>query len=316
MTAVNDMKVLREEFSNTLIELRNGEFPLFDVISKRANYQDNIKWPVNVTTGASSGITATAAAPAASSDEVKTASLGNGSYAFSETIEVTKNDLQAHLSVGAVDALRDLYRAQMRSKVHKLLTSISTYLYTGSGNQASGGMFGLNAVVADAAYAGIDPSTDTAWSAYLDTAGGNRNLTQTLLRNANTAIRKKGALWNALVMNFDLFEKFEEIVDAKEGVYNGNNIVAQMGYQEGLYKGRPVIVDAKAPANRLYFVNLSDMALYTRKVPDSEVYEGLNFTVGKIDAGTSRVVKYEISVFPQLVYADRRSAGCIDALNQ
>ena len=316
MAATNTMKVLREEFQNVLVELRNGEFPLFDVIAKRDNYQDNIKWTVNTSTGASTGIAATSAAPAASSDVVQTATLPNGAHLFSETIELTKNDMAAHAEVGANDALRDLFRAHLRTKVQKMLTSIESNLFAGVGNQASGGMVGLDAICADAAYAGIDPSTYTAWSAYLNTSGSNRALTEALLRTVHTNIRKKGKFYDAIVMPYELFEKFEALVDAKEGVYTGNSLIAQLGYAEGMYKGRPIICSPQAPDNQIYFVNTKDMALFTRRTKDTQVVEGLNVQLGQIDAGTSRNVKFEIAVFPQLVYADRASVGLLEALIQ
>lgn len=317
--AMTPVSVLRESVETGLVNLRVNDYPLVNLMVKQDTYQDNVKFPVNVSTTAASGVSDAAAAPAASSDSVIGASLPCGAARFSHTIRLTKNDIAQAAAIG-VEPLKDLFASHVDAGLQRIMQALETNLYTGTGNAASGGIFGLaTAAAATGAYANLNPATagQEAWSSYVAgvtaaSIAANASALEDAISAAKTGIAKKGGNFDLIVCDPDVLALYEKAYNK-----NGKQVVmvgkaaqlASLGYNNYDYSGRPIVSDVYCPANTLYFIDTRTSALYTRRSADTQKMGGLNVLVGQIASDTATAVVYEIAVFPQLVVKKRTSAA-------
>ena len=312
------VEVLRPVIQSGLVSCRTLRLPLVQLLTRKDCFQDSIKWQVNTSTSGTVGIAATASTPAASSDVVRGASLACGASTLAEVVEIPVNDIEQARMIGT-QPLQNLLEGYFTAKLQKMLVGLEEYLFDGTGADAAGGVQGLAAVTAaNGNYAGIDNSNYSAWAAYRDVSGSARDLDKALLQSAATEYLTRGLSFDMVLMSPALLAKFEDLFEAANStVVPANQRLYNIGGVEFTYKGQPVIASPKSTANTVYFVNSADMSLHTRVATASQNMqeEGLNLQITQLmDKG--RVARYEIAMFPQLQYYNRRSAGIIDNLNE
>lgn len=130
-------------------------------------------------------------------------------------------------------------------------------------------------------------------------------------------MRMKGRKSNIIITTPRIAESYRQVYKS-ELTYNINNGEigrAEMGIVTATYKGRPIIEDAKMPANTVYFLDLGVMELLTLAIDtsipmdDTDVMANpgqLNLAVGALAKDTTFVNRYEIATLPQLVVYDTR----------
>jgi hypothetical protein len=311
--------VLQERVQAGLVALRPSDYPLLKLLTKVDEYQNNYKFPVNVSTTGATGVASTANAPAASSDTVVGASLPIGDFRFSHTITLLKNDIEQAARIG-VEPLKNLVQAHVDVALQRIMRGIEQAIFTGTGNAASGGIIGLStAVAATGSYAGIDPAVSgrEAWSSYSDIGSVNRAWSEQLYAAAKFGIMAKGGMFDIIVGDPDTVSEFEKLYIADGRAYfenTGAKRLASLGYNTFEYAGRPVIVDLYCPANTLYFLNTQTVKLATRAIGSeggTRKMEGLNVLISELPSANAGAKSWEVCVYPQLIVSNRIDAGVI-----
>ena len=315
------ISVLRESIEAGLVALRQSNFPLLSILTKRSAFQDNVKWNVDVTTTAAAGISGLAAAPAPSSDTVVGASLAIGAARFAHTIRLTKNDVTQAAAIG-VEPLTDLFRSHVDVAIQRIMLSVSQNLYTGVGTTATGGMVGLGtAALGTGAYAGLNPATtgQEGWVSSQQTAtiasiDASPVALETLFRNLKNGVTTANGLFDLIVCNPTFLARYEAayIANPKDAILTGQAaLLASLGYNVYQYAGRPIVGDNSCPANVAYALDTQSADLYTRQTSETQAMSGLNVVVGQIASDTATAMVFEVAVFPQLVLKNRLNLGRI-----
>jgi len=312
------IEVLRPVIQAGLESCRNLNLPLLQNVQKMDAFQSAIKWQVNTSTSASVGVAKSAPTPAGSSDVVKGASLEIGEAALIETVEISRNEIVEAANIGTAP-LQNLLASHFKAKLEKLMISLEQYMFDGTGAVEDAGIRGLAYVTAAGEYAGINPATYTAWNAIRDTNVTARSLSEELLQKIDLSFKGRGHRYNALLMSPDMSAEFEALFASTGNLTMtpSSELARNFGGSSFSYKGQPVIASPYATDNAIYFVDFSQMSLHTRAATSDVTMKesGLNIQISDIK-DTGRVVKYEMSVFPQFQYVNRRASGVITNLSQ
>lgn len=312
------IEVLRPVIQAGLESCRNLNLPLLQNVQKQDAYQSLIKWQVNTSTSASTGRAKNAPTPTSSSDVVRGASLEIGEAALIETVEISRNDIIEAANIGTAP-LQNLLASHFKAKLEKIMISLEQYMFDGTGAVEDAGILGLAHITGDGAYAGINPAVYTAWNSIRSTSATARNLSEALMQKLDLSFKGRGHRYNALLMSPDMLAEFEALFASTGNLTMtpSSELARNFGGNSFSYKGQPVIASPYATDNTIYFVDFSQMLLHTRvATPDATMKEsGLNLQISDIK-DTGRVVKYELSMFPQLEYSNRRACGVITNLNQ
>lgn len=313
-------------------EIANVNFRPFVMLSrilKRDAYQTQVKWDVNVGGAQVQGRATTADATVGNTDAVRGASLAIGDRVLGHAFSVRRNDItQARRT--APGALRELFAAHILTAFDVIMPALNQVLYTGTGNAASHGVFGLDYVLTNAnTYAGLDPATYTDWTCVnLANAGTGRNLTKSLISSTDVALQRKGVAWDAIVTTPEMVEVYGSLFSSDRSLTTVQvNGQADIGFSGYSYKGKPIISDPHCPNGKLYFVDSSMLQLYTyaltdsvdaeqSKMADTQKTSGLNFLVAQLPSNNPHAIRYEISVQPQLKAHNRKCVGVLADINQ
>lgn len=310
----NSLSLLVEE---EIASLQLNQYPLINRVQKKVISQKVVKWNANVGGATVTGEATTANITTYSEDAVVGASLAIGTARLRHSFQVQKEDIAEAASAGK-GALRDLFGYEIQSGLRALLESASGLVYTGTGTNAQGGLIGLGTVVANAAYAGIDPVTYPLWSAVLNTNGTNRPLTLALLLAMETAIARKGGNFSAIYTTPEIVAKYKELFIANLSI---NNILpagqADLGFTGVSYAGRPIIQDPYCPNNTLYFVNEPEVALYTFSQNNTQSRDGMQVAIEKLPSSNPDAENYALYVKPQLKVHNRaKGVGALAFITQ
>lgn len=289
--------------------LQFNQYPMLSRLQKRTTSQKSIKWNANVGGASVTGEATTADVSTFSEDSVKGASLAIGSNRLRHSFQIQKEDLAEAASAGK-GALRDLFAFEIQAGMRAIMESLSGHVYTGTGIAGHGGVIGLGSIVANAAYAGIDPATDTAWSCYINTNGTNRALSAALLSAMEVNIKTvKFGNYTAIYTTPGIVEKYKELFAANNSIINQLPAgQADLGYTGVTYLGRPIIGDPYCPANLMYFVNEPELALYTFRQNNTSDSQGMQFAIEQLPSSNPDAEKYAIILKAQLKAHNRPKA--------
>lgn len=319
MAVIADVtKSLQLLVEEEIAALQFNQYPVLNRLQKRVTSQKTIKWNANVGGATVVREATTADVSTFSEDSVKGASLAIGSNRQRHSFQVQKEDLAEAASAGK-GALRDLFGYEIQNGMRVILEDLSTLIYTGVGNTATGGIVGLGSIVANAAYAGIDPATDTAWSCYVNTNASNRALTADLLSAMEVNIKTvKFGNYTAIYTTPGVVEKYKALFAANNSIINqlppGQ---ADIGYTGVTYLGRPLIGDPYCPANQMYFVNEPELALYTFRQNNTSSDMGMQFAIEELSKTNPDAEKYAITLKSQLKAHTRpKAVALLDKITQ
>lgn len=296
VSAINSLQLLVDE---EVASLQYNQYPVLNRVQKKVAGQKSIRWNANVGGATVTGEATTADVTTFSDDLVVGASLPIGSNRLRHSFQVQKEDIEEAKTAGK-GALRDLFGYEVQSGIRVVLEALSGFVYSGTGLAAAGGVVGMAAVVANAAYAGIDPATYSLWSAYLNTNGTDRAITQALLLNVETAISTRAGNFTAIYTTPAIVESYKKLVAPTliNPQLNGN--VVDLGYSGVTYAGRPIIADPYCTAKAMYFVNDPEVTLYTYGQSNTQNTQGMQFAVEQLPSSNPDALKYAIYVKPQL----------------
>ncbi|UKO99369.1 phage major capsid protein [Nostoc sp. UHCC 0870] len=318
MTVIVDpIKSLQLVVQEEIASLQLNQYPMLSRLTKKITSQRVIKWNANTGGASVTGEATTADVSSFSEDAVVGASLPIGTHRLRHSFQVQKEDI-AEAAAAGKGALRDLFGYEIQSGIRAIMEALSGQVYTGTGLAAHGGVVGLGSVVANAAYAGIDPATYTLWSAIFNTNGSNRALTSALMLAMETAIARKAGNFTAIYTTPEIVAKYKELFNANLGIINQLPAgQADLGYTGVTYAGRPIISDPYCPNNILYFVNEPEVTLYTFGQNNTQSREGMQVAIESLPSSNPDAEKYVIYVKPQLKVHNRaKGAAALNAITQ
>ncbi|NEU81490.1 phage major capsid protein [Nostoc sp. UIC 10630] len=295
-SAINSLQLVVDE---EVASLQLNQYPVLNRVQKKVAGQKVIKWNANVGGATVTGEATTADVSTFSEDSVVSAQLAIGTNRLRHSFQVQKEDIEEAKNAGR-GALRDLFGYEVQSGVRAILEVLSGYIYSGTGLAAQGGVVGMGAAVAAAAYAGIDPATYTLWAPYLNTNGTNRALTAALLQTVETGIATKGSNFTAIYTSPTIVAAYKALFATSVLNPQLNNGIADLGFSGVSYAGRPIIQDPYCTANAMYFVNESEVTLYTYGQSNTQNNNGMQFAVEQLPSSNPDALKYAIYVKPQL----------------
>ena len=314
------IEAIRQLVEENLVHLRYSDYQITNRLRKANAYQNNIRWNVNVSTDSTgSGRLSAADANPATSDEVKNANLPLVDYAFTETVQMLRTDIQQAQTAG-IGALRNLVDEAFRNHIIKIMRQLNQAVYTGQGGVVDGGIVGMESIINDDVYALIDRGTYPAWDAgfNLENAGAGRALSGDLLKEAEMSTYKTGT------GNFDLIMTTPDVVNSYKSLFEDQRALfqpsapgrADLGFTAVSYAGRPVVFDRDCPAGKMYFLDTSELALYSRDYSTNENFKAMNvngmtFTMEYLPENNMYSVRFEVGVQAQLKAHDRRAVGVI-----
>lgn len=313
-------------------EIANVNFRPYVMLSrlmKRDAFQSKIQWDANVGGGAASGRATTEDATTVATDLVKKAELAIGDRVLNHAFSIKRNDIvQAKRT--APGALRDLFASHVRTGFEVIFPALNKVLYTGTGNAASHGVLGMAHIIDNTQnYAGINATTYTDWQCYVNAnAGVNRALSRTLFSAVDVAVSRRGVAYDAIVTTPELIEVYGALFSTDRALNTTQvNGTADIGFSGYTYKGKPIIADTDCPNNTLYFLDSSQLCLYTYALTDSisaeqavmanvEKTEGMNFLVAQLPSNNPHAIKFEISLQPQLKLHNRKCVAVLKDITQ
>jgi hypothetical protein len=328
--------VLNEVFSEYLTEEINREATLLRLVPKSTVRQDYVKWSVNVGGAVITGQSITSEAPNISQDKILPASIkANDGSLQSAFLLNDKEILEAREQVSAVQ-LRDLLRANMSNAVDEMMVSLNRYLYTGEGEIAAGGIYGIDLAVHDSDisvkgnrhyYAGISAAQYPIWSAAVtrdtESNGDPKSLSENMLYKMDRLIRQKGGRFDFIITSPAVLQEYKQLFATQRTFVINGNAIADLGFGVGEYAGIPIIDDPHVPvysvngkeASSMYFMRLGDLQFLSAPTDNSEA-QGANagsiFTQMDLMAKTALYTqKYVVGCIPQLVLRSRKNCGKI-----
>ncbi|OBQ17628.1 phage major capsid protein [Anabaena sp. AL93] len=305
---VDAIKSLQLVVQEEVASLQLNQYPMLSRLPKKVTGQKSIKWNANVGGAGVTGEATTTSVSAYTEDAVIGAFLAIGANRLRHSFQLQKEDIAEAKNAGK-GVLRDLFGFEIQSGIRAIMESMSGYVYTGTG------LVGLGAVVANAAYAGIDPGTYTAWSCFTSTNGSNRALTAGLLLDMEVGIARKGGNFTAIYTTPEIVAKYKLLFAANVAI---NNILpggqADLGFSGVTYAGRPIIQDPYCPANSMFFVNEPEVALYSFGQNNTESVNDMQFAITSLPSSNPDAENYALYCKPQLK-VHTRNKGVAALLN-
>ncbi|MFN6486287.1 MULTISPECIES: phage major capsid protein [unclassified Nostoc] len=307
-SALNSLQLVVDE---EVAALQLNQFPMLNRIQKKTISQKAIKWNVNVSGAAVTGEATTANVTTYSEDSVVSAQLAIGANRLRHSFQIQKEDI-AEAKAAGKGALRDLFGYEIQSGIRVLMESLSGLLYTGAGAASDGGLIGLTTAVPTTAgaYAGIAASA--LWNPYVNHNATARALSLALLLDIEAGLATKGATFSAIYTTPAMVVKYKTLFNANTGI---TNILeagkADLGYTGVSYAGRPIIQDPYCTPNAMYFLNESEVSLYTFAQNNTSGNQGMQFAIEQLPSSNPDAENYAILVKPQLQLKNRPKAAAL-----
>lgn len=331
LTPLEALTLLIEE------EIEKVEFRPYVLLSnlqKEDEFQSQLQWDVTVGGGTAAGRATTADASLQATDETKQAVLAIGDRVLGHGFSVLRTKI-VEAKRTAPRALRNLFSTHIERAFEIILPALNQVLYTGTGNAASHGVYGLENVVANTAYAGIPTATYGEWSSTVHANGGtNRALSKVLLDNLDTAIKRRGGTYTHIYTTPEIVKKYEDLFNSERSLtVNQVNGIADIGFSGHAYRRTPIIEDTACPNNTIYFLDLSKLKVKTYSLGDArtmtnqegrvigamanpEKTMGLNFLVAELPSNNPHALKMEISLQPQLQVRQPKCVAVLKDITQ
>jgi hypothetical protein len=307
-SALNSLQLVVDE---EVAALQLNQFPMLDRIQKKTISQKAIKWNVNVSGASVTGEATTANVTTYSEDSIVSAQLAIGTNRLRHSFQIQKEDIAEAKSTGK-GALRDLFGYEIQSGIRVIMEALSGFIYTGAGAASDGGVIGLATAVPTtaAAYAGIAASV--LWNPYVNHNATARALSLALLLDIEAGIATKGSTFSAIYTTPAMVVKYKTLFNANTGI---TNILeagkADLGYTGVSYAGRPVIQDPYCTANVIYFLNESEVSLYTFAQNNTGNKQGLQVAIEQLPSSNPDAENYALLVKPQLQLKNRAKAAAL-----
>lgn len=309
--------VLRTQISKLEIEkIPHRPAAMLGILPKESQLQRTIEWDVNIG-GSAVGGRATTADVSATDDAADTwrkASLPISQHLVSHKFSILHDLIIEARAIGR-GAVANLFQSHIDMAYEVILQGLNQLLYTGTGNAASRGVFGLNAA-RTAGYAGL---TATDWIAYVDANGGTaRALTRSMFERIDVNVRRKNGTYNAIVTTPELIRRYQSLF-ATDRTYQargvGNGLpLADIGYSGASYNGIPLFEDNDCPNGTMYFLDLRKIKLKTFASRDVTSLDGrttkanlngsstfgMDWQIAQINNRNPDLLEFEIGVKPQL----------------
>lgn len=297
------MLVVQEEVAQTPLDF----YPMVSRLQKRTISQRQIKWNINAAGASAVGEATSVDVTTFSDDDYVPATLPIGEARIRHSFTIQK-ELIAEAATAGRGALRDLFASDIRSGIRICLEKLQTDIYTGTGATANGGVVGLDTAVTAATYANINSATYTSWTSFRSAnSGTNRALTRALMGAMEVAIYRRGGNYTAIYTTPEIVESYKALFAGQTNIQPAAlpSQVADIGYTGVFYNGRPIIQDAYAPANRLYFVDERDLYLYSYSQNNTSNQNGLQFAISDLPSSNPDAERYVIYAKPQLQVFNR-----------
>lgn len=317
------------EINPRLVDVQGNDlYPMLARLPKNLISQTAIKWNADCGGQTSSGEAITDAATSDSTPgAIVPASQAIGASRFRHTFTVQTTRM-AEAAANGEEALADLLMVASRNAMRKLNRDIATNIYAGTGNAASGGVIGLSqlgvTVVGDLStdiYATIDPATYPTWTNYVNTAVANRALTEDLMFLMSEEIISGATSgvpsnYTAIYTTPKLATAYKKLFQATSDFNVSPNGQADLGYSGMSFEGRPIFVDPYCTADTMYFVDESEVALYTFSenqfaYGDEMPSEGIAYKIVELARTNPDAVQFAVVTKAQLVVARRPAVAIL-----
>lgn len=194
-----------------------------------------------------------------------------GSYSGYDTISLTPQDglsaaefdwkqLAVSIAISGIEeaknageeAVLDLLDAKVMQAEETAKEGLNTMLFgDGTGNSGKNFMGLAGIVESGNTIGGIDSSTYTWWRSYEENTAGA--LTEAQMRTAYNTVSKGNDTPDMILTTQTLFEKYESLLTPQ--VRYSDVKMANLGFQNLLFKGTPVAYDPACTAGVMYFLN-------------------------------------------------------------
>jgi len=307
--------------------------PLLSRTLKLSKPSKSINWNADLGGQAATGELVTASGTTDSTaGAIVPAKLSIGISRFRHTFSVSTVNMAEAAAIGEGEVANQLALAG-KNAMRVITRSLAAVLYTGTGNAASGGVVGLGALHSTVAsakstsvYAGIAPDDHPNWSNYVNTAGTNRALTTDLMFKMSEEILSGATVgstqnYTAIYTTPSICTKYKGLFAASSDLNAQPNGLADVGYSGLSFEGRPIYLDPYAPANTMYFIDDSALAMYSF-VENANAYgnekpmDGIVFKITQLARINPDAVQFAVVAKNQLVVKNRPGVAVLGAIVQ
>lgn len=282
MPFINPTELMVAVAEDVLVDSFLQESPLFGMLASSVVMQKQkaIEWGEKVSQGTTSGRAITAPLTEDTQAVVKGAAMSIPDWYIKHHIKVLKQDMQLAASNARITDLRNPLRLAMDDALKIFTRKVQQVLYTANGtvDETNAGVFGLNSIAGQTgSYAGIDRTVYPRWKS-LRYQGATPGTPEALTVEKFTKIirdrRTNGVSFRGyqpqrlLIVTTDIIETDvlrklyaqQTSLSLNDDFYNRNREI--LPYSQFHVSGIPVISDVDCPANTLYLLNLSKLAIY------------------------------------------------------
>jgi hypothetical protein len=171
-----------------------------------------------------------------------------------------------------------LLDAKIKQAKLTLSDSLSSAIFTGTGNEARKKIVGLQTLVGTGTVAGIAGATYTDWQSYVEATGGALTIAYIKVARNTLNLGKGGSPVKFIPTTQTLFEKYESLltptyqmdplVRSKEAERLGD-----VGFTALSYAGIPMVIDQDVPSGEMYFLNAENLKLYVHSMANNKMTE-------------------------------------------
>lgn len=204
----------------------------------------------------------------------------------------------------AINDLENVFSTQISGAVDKMLDKVNTALYTGTGNPASMGIYGLGYVTDNShGYANID-STQTAYQEWKAPEQGNTTpdaLTEDDVLDFDALLKGKVNA-EAIVTNSQTLRKYDALFKSEGGsfVYKTTDAgfpVVDFGIRRHSLGGRPFLEDPSCPTGRMYAIDPDQLTVFSwDRTPETMRSDVVQPGVPELAYATGNVLGMNVSL--------------------
>ncbi|MBD2060502.1 phage major capsid protein [Oculatella sp. FACHB-28] len=258
-----------------LTELDVLNMPMLQRLPKFRTAQKSLNWNVNVAGAGATGEAVTADVSTYSSDQIRPAALPIGVHRVRSSFQIPRG-FMAQAAAHGEGELRNLLALHLKGASREIMQTVAGAIYSGTGAAANGGIVGLGAIHATAvldnksvdAYAGIDPDDagNALWTNYINPLDGEFTpdvMFETAEEILEGTVTGTKGNYTAIYCRPSTATKYKKLFAAEASIQTAPYGVADLGFSSLSFEGRPVIQDPYCPAGLMYFVNESEISLYS-----------------------------------------------------
>lgn len=322
MTIENYPPTLLDDRTNAITRIvesqmalaKNVTYPTFSAMSKLSVGQKQLKWNADVGGTGTTIKSIVDDAVYSNTGATKPANLSIGEYAITHTFDLAKTDIVEARNTSNVSELRDLITSHVHRGLLKIFRDINGFIFSGDGSPASAGFIGLETITDNTIpYAGIDGTVHTGWQSPTYANGGVvRPLTSDLFLEMEELIMVEETNYDLIIMPPALSTKYKKLFDLSRSfnVSNGSN-PADLGINTITYNGRPILQDPRCTENTIYFLDTSEISLYSYTIDGAVNLEGTQITIQELATQNTYKQKWELGVIPQMKLHNRKAVSVL-----